>query len=54
MFSKKEFATVSNLRFILAEQNSCSAELSMKKWKKFYNLGAWSVFVVRKKKICII
>ena len=37
MLSKKEFAIVSNLRFI-SKINLCSAELSM---KKFYNLGAY-------------
>ena len=36
MFSKKEFAIVSYLIFI-SMKNSCSAELSM---KKFYNRGA--------------
>ena len=35
MFTKKEFAVVSNLRF-LAAQISCSVELSM---KEFYNIG---------------
>ena len=39
MFSKKELATDSNLRFInLAGQISCSAEQG----KKFYDLGARS------------
>ena len=37
MFSKKDFAIVSNL---LAEQISYSAKLST---NKFYNLGAWLI-----------
>ena len=38
VFSKKEFAVVSNLRFI--SRTKFHAQLNWA-WKKFYNLGAW-------------